>query len=175
MLEYGPIIWSSKKKKWIFTFIYRGRVHRSCECSYSMFVVAGNTWRVWDQFRYLYSHLLWQREYHSNLNWSNTKSVSQKHWYPYALHQRTCAWWGHWSAILCIIWASCRHIYQDVFWEDLQHSQFTAWDRWSCGEDKLNTIFHTVLFMSMFEGGFSHLWLCLFSLFCMDKQYVKGD
>ena len=50
-----------------------------------------------------------------------------------------------------------------------------TWDRWSFCEDRLKTIFHTIFFMSMFEGGFSHLWFCLFSLFCMDKEYVKGD
>ena len=29
----------------------------------------------------------------------------------------------------------------------------------------LKTIFHIVLFLSIFEGGFSHLWFCLFPCF----------
>ena len=135
---------------------------RSCEWNYSMFVVAGNTWRVWDQVRELYIHLLWQPEYHSNINWSSTEAVNQTHRYLYALHQITCAWWGHWSAILHIIWASCRHLHQGVFREEFQKYKFIAWDIWSCGEEILNIIFHTILFMSMFKGGFSS---CVFSSF----------
>ena len=141
----------------------------SFECNYSMFVVAGNTWRVGNRDRDLYSHILWKMEYHSYLRWSSTKEKIQTHQYPYALHRRTCAWWGHWSAILPFIWASCIHIHQSIFREEFQKYYVFTRDSLSCCEGILKTLFHKVFFMSMFEGGFCHLWFCLFSLFCMDK------
>ena len=88
--------------------------------------------------------------------------MNQTHRYPYAIHQRTCAWWGHCYALLRIIWASWRHLHQGVFWEYFQQFQITAGDSWSCGEYWLNIIFFPVMFMSMFKGGFS---FCGFSSF----------
>ena len=40
-------------------------------------------------------------------------------------------------------------------------------------EDRLNTIFHIVLFMSMFEGGFSYLWFCHFFLVLYGQVVCK--
>ena len=47
------------------------------------------------------------------------------------------------------------NLHQDVFREEFQKYQVFTWDIWTCGEAKLKRIFHTVLFMSMFKGGFS--------------------
>ena len=130
-----------------------------------MFVVAGYTLRFWNWIWDFYMHLLLQPKYYSDIKWSCTKATNQTHRYPYSLHQRACSWWDHCSALLCITRESCRHLYQGIFWEDFQKYQITIGDIWSCGEDSLKTIFHSIFFMSMFKEGFSPLWFCLFLCF----------
>ena len=50
----------------------------------------------------------------------------------YTLHQRACAWWHHSPTLLLIFRTSSWYLHQRILWEDLQHSQITAGDCWSC-------------------------------------------
>ena len=50
------------------------------------------------------------------------------------LHQRACAWWHHSPTLLFIFRTSSRYLHQSILWEDLQQSQITARDCWSCCE-----------------------------------------
>ena len=99
-----------QETEWHCTLIYRSRVHRSCKCSNSMFMVAGVTWWVWLWIKILNYYLLWS-EYHLNLQWSSSETENQAHWDPYALHQIACAWWYHCSTRLCIFRTSSRHLH----------------------------------------------------------------
>ena len=58
MLTEGPISWSSKKQSAIALSSTEAEYQRSCKCSYSMFMVAGGTWRMWFRIRVFNSHLL---------------------------------------------------------------------------------------------------------------------
>ena len=58
MLSEGPITWSSKKWSAIILSSYRSRVYGSCKCSNSMFVVAGDTWRMLVRIRVFNYYLL---------------------------------------------------------------------------------------------------------------------
>ena len=93
---------------------------------------------------------------------SSSKIANQAHWDPYALHQTACAWWYHCSTLMCIFRTSSRHLHQIFLWEDIQQSQITVGDCWSCYEAWLMTIFSNFVLLSMFKGGFLPLGFCLF-------------
>ena len=138
-----------------------------------MFVVAGDTWRMWDRIRDFQCHLLWQFKHHSNIHWYGSKIMNQAHWYPYALYKGACAWWYHCSALLRIFKTSSRYLHQIFLWEYIKQSQITAGDYWSCCEAWVKKIFPNFVLQPMFKGGFSHVVFASF-LGCMNMQYVKG-
>ena len=90
------------------------------------------------------------------------RSREQTHWDPYALHQRTCAWWHHSPTLLFIFRTSSWYLHQSILWEYLQQSQITAGDFWSCCEAWVMTIFSNFVLQSMFKGGFFPLGFCIF-------------
>ena len=122
-----------------------------------MFLVAGDTWRMWFWIIVFNNHLLWQSNHHSNIHWSSSKTNNQAHWDPYALYQGACA-----CTLLGIFRTSSRYLHQSFLWEDIQKSQITTGDCWSCYEAWVMTRFSNFVLLSMFKGGFFPLGFCLF-------------
>ena len=118
MLAYGPINWSIKSKCH-FTFFYIGIIQRSCECNYSMFVVVGYTWRVWDWIWGFYNHILWQPKYYS-ISTDSTQMQLTKH---IEIHMHYIKGFVH-DGIIALHYCASSEQVVDIFTKEFSEKTF---------------------------------------------------
>ena len=137
-----------------------------------MFVVTGNTWRMWDQirdFHFIYCD-------NQSTIWISTDSVQRQwtkhvdihmHYIKELVHDGTIA------LLYCAFSEEIADIFTKVFCEkNFSNIKSLLGIFYHVVKNDLWQYFQNFVFLSMFKAGFSH-WFFASFLGCMDMQFVK--
>jgi len=134
-----------------YSIICRGRVQGSIECSYTVYLVEGYSYRVWSTIPTSDYHMVWQTKYYSEFHRSSTEAEDQTHKDTHALHFGAHTWSGYCTEILSISILGCRHLHQVLHQAAVQRLVGTL----GSGGD-FRGDFLVFLSTSSFEGEVSH-------------------